>query len=439
MDRNTTGLYDVLGIQKSATPEEIKKAYRRLALRYHPDKNPDSAEQFKNISHAYEVLSDEQKRRVYDRYGELGLQMMGTVASPFFDPEIESMLCTMMTLISFVVALLIIFFAFLTVRIDEITQWSWAVVWIPLWIIDAICCYAAFQHVLKAVNSKDDEDDDDDDEDDTHHNDREQRNSEQLRATRRRVRLFRRLLYLVYWVLLLLFQVFIVLRLDDKVTWSATVIFAPYFALEGIHFISSVINFAVAVMVFTRQVKADEDYKGGRLGMQVLALAFHEFWFFVLRLVLFILVVLRIDGTIQCSWAVVFIPLYLVGVKYALQLMLRYRMYSRLPQPEIAQQGKITVILGAVAFIIIGTLFYALVGLLARRLDGLSYISMSHVFVPVFIVLSLLICCSGCCLPCMLMISSVADLDDPEQQQQLVDPNKRITESGETPASSIHT
>ncbi|KAI7873050.1 hypothetical protein BDF14DRAFT_1751405, partial [Spinellus fusiger] len=47
MDRNTRGLYDTLGIQKSATPEEIKKAYRRLALRYHPDKNPGSTDQVK--------------------------------------------------------------------------------------------------------------------------------------------------------------------------------------------------------------------------------------------------------------------------------------------------------------------------------------------------------------------------------------------------------
>jgi len=67
--------YKVLGIQKGASEEEIKKAYRKMALKYHPDKNKSTGaeEKFKEIAEAYEVLSDKKKRDVYDKYGEEGL------------------------------------------------------------------------------------------------------------------------------------------------------------------------------------------------------------------------------------------------------------------------------------------------------------------------------------------------------------------------------
>lgn len=69
--------YEVLGIPRNATPEQIKKAYRKLARKYHPDVNPDKAEaeeKFKELSEAYEVLMDSQKRQAYDQFGHEGIR-----------------------------------------------------------------------------------------------------------------------------------------------------------------------------------------------------------------------------------------------------------------------------------------------------------------------------------------------------------------------------
>ncbi|WP_280562605.1 MULTISPECIES: molecular chaperone DnaJ [unclassified Chromohalobacter] len=72
--------YEVLGIERGADQKEIKKAYRRLAQKYHPDRNPDddtSAEKFREVSDAYEVLADEEKRAAYDQFGHDGVDGQG--------------------------------------------------------------------------------------------------------------------------------------------------------------------------------------------------------------------------------------------------------------------------------------------------------------------------------------------------------------------------
>src|SRR5690348_14074308 len=68
--------YEILGVTKTATAEEIKKSYRKVAMQYHPDRNPgdkSAEERFKEAAEAYEILSDQDRRAQYDRYGHAGV------------------------------------------------------------------------------------------------------------------------------------------------------------------------------------------------------------------------------------------------------------------------------------------------------------------------------------------------------------------------------
>ena len=79
--------YDVLGVKKGASADEIKKAFRKLAMKYHPDRNPGDKEaeaKFKEVNEAYEVLKDSDKRRRYDQFGHAGVGGSGaTGGNPF--------------------------------------------------------------------------------------------------------------------------------------------------------------------------------------------------------------------------------------------------------------------------------------------------------------------------------------------------------------------
>jgi len=82
----TRDYYEVLSVERSADGDEIKRSYRRLAMKFHPDRNPDDKEaehKFKECAEAYEVLSDDSKRKIYDQYGHEGLRGRGAAGHDF--------------------------------------------------------------------------------------------------------------------------------------------------------------------------------------------------------------------------------------------------------------------------------------------------------------------------------------------------------------------
>ncbi|KAF9141696.1 hypothetical protein BGX30_004285 [Mortierella sp. GBA39] len=433
MDRNTVHLYEALGVPKTATQDEIKKAYRRLALRYHPDKVnvaevPDHETRFRDIAAAYEVLSDPKKRQVYDKYGMMGVQMAGTEIGAQLI-EIESLLCSLFLAASIIFVLAIIFFSFLTVRVDGKVNWNYSVVFIPLWILDATLAFMVISQLLRPVESDDDDDEDHEDNEDgaSRGGSQDERKAQKLKE-KKSAKVRGGLFSLFIVALLTAFQVLIVKRANDTSSISGPAVFAPYFVLEAIMLLSSLLYTFVALKVAGQ---AEVTGKGK------LTIVFSSLWWNVIRIVQAVLIMLRIDDNITCSWGIVFIPLYLVGIKYLLQIVIGYRTFSQMQNLEMKQQGQSLMVAGGVVFVIVGSLSYALIGLLAARLDGHAY-AVSRVLIPVFVVLSILLCCSGCCLPCLLLASTAGEDDDMERdgaQIRLVSPNLRI-ENGNVSSAS---
>ncbi len=93
MSTNKRDYYDVLSVQKNSSKEEIKNAFRKLALQYHPDRNKaaEAEEKFKQISEAYAVLSDDEKRKKYDTYGHVGTEDVFRGSEANFDEIFKDM------------------------------------------------------------------------------------------------------------------------------------------------------------------------------------------------------------------------------------------------------------------------------------------------------------------------------------------------------------
>ncbi|KAJ9065240.1 hypothetical protein DSO57_1021696 [Entomophthora muscae] len=414
--RDTTKLYAVLRLKKDASPEDIKKAYKRLALINHPDKNPANLEVFKEIKHAYEILSDPKKRSIYDRYGEWGVTMSESVGGPLFDPEVESKVGGIFFLSSLMTILFIIFFSFLSQRIDNLIDWRYLLIFIPLWILDLILLAPLVQTLRTTFKERAKSQSQGTQVDDINDPESGENMTSQQFAT-----VFL-IIGIIFFVLLLLisFQVLIVLKIDNVIEISAGVVFIPLFIPEALNFLRLLVQQIIAFKTV-----------GSMSFLEALASLFNNFWLQLLRLAQEILLILKIDHALDdVSWGIIFIPTYLLGVKYFISLVLAWFKLKQMPEGDERTANKALLLLMFSLYFLIGVLGYTFLGLLIKKLEYSDSIKMAVVFIPIFLVLAFLLCCCGCCFPCCCFLAMNTDLGDEVVSQAATawaPPDRQIT------------
>ena len=236
-------LYELLEVNWDATPEEIKKAYRKRALKLHPDKGGDPA-QFNAMKRAYDVLSDENKRATYDAYGLEMLKVMEGQAGP----EVFMMLLlkqrrfrAMILLFAIIfVGFLVLFPVLQSVRWDG-ADWSWAIVFIPVWFVLAIVYSLQLQMILKGPPIPEGE-------------------GEATPLQKRPISIPDLIVYTLLFACAVIFCAFLSARLDSTTTWSWFAVMIPWYLFEIVLCIHRYLGARQAVVEMRAQIKAVREY-----------------------------------------------------------------------------------------------------------------------------------------------------------------------------------
>ncbi|KAL4166875.1 hypothetical protein KRP22_012363 [Phytophthora ramorum] len=435
--------YELMGIESDATPEQIKKAYRRKALQLHPDKRgntPESQEEFTRMKQAYDVLSDPQKREVYDQVGEDGIKLMEDYGN--MSPEEMSTLlfrsmgafgakgkCVLILLVSLLFAFFLLIPIFWCLRADSSISWNWAVVCIPLWIVDGIyyCCLGCMYASSDAGM------------------DPEEKSHEKPP------------LYKLYAflkaLLLLVLQIFLALKLNGDLTWSLAEVLVPYFVYDGLNLLEGLAAGVLGYKMFTKDsegagVTHTEDIKKQRAAL-VLAVA-RKLTLNLARITQGVLLALKVDDNLgDASWWLVFIPVWLYVayfVSFPIRKYFRAKAKANAPKKSPRQQhthdaytresvteeeeeavSKFPLLDAMCTILVICALMSPFFILSARLQDG-SFSSI-YVLLPWLIVVGLVFCFICCAISCVSF--NVPEEGVPEQGEQDSSENVRNTPSAE--------
>jgi len=376
-----TAYYDLLGVAPEATPEELSSAYRKTALKLHPDKGGNE-EQFRTMKAAYDVLKNPQKRGLYDSHGPAIVRAMdGEVLEP------EVMLEVIMTVskkassmvlcaLPFIAVLVLFPAVALALKWDHTISMNWAIVFIPMWVVHIVVLLllVKLRSIMAAPDSP------------LEAGQEEEEDRAEAEEKKAKIRKFFSIAACLMFIVIVQ-EALVVAKLQGILNVSWFVVMLPCVVFELV-LIYMRVSLTVAAMS----------------GSMVTVLAL-PIWWGILRLCTVVLSCAKADGHLSCSWMLCVTPM-IVGAVVKLLLSCKQRTPTppeHLPQhdddePEPPAGNDFPAACCAVT----GWLSMLLLG--AGKLDGSGY-SGFYVFLPFFLVaISMLCCCTclACCGPSMI-------------------------------------
>jgi hypothetical protein len=385
---NKTLYYELLGVTKDATADDIKRAWRKAALRLHPDKNqndPEAESRFKQVKEAYEVLSNPEKKRYYDSDGEEGVKMkealdtmdLNTVLTAFAHStwmfRVAFLSCFTVTFLALLLPIILII-----AKVDNTVNWNWPAVLAPVFIFIsvAMCCSCCI--ILKPPPGED---------------------SGTYKLLERSVPLFVTSCWLSFIAVL---SVWLQGSLDIKFS----VVCIPLYIYEALGLVNMVTSLSRS-----SYEKLREEYKEGFLFQSYLEYVSHLIIVKILRIIQMALVIAKVQSydlsgtSSSVSWWAVGVPIWL-GTGYAtVRMAMRW---SRLrSEPEVNRQEPLRATdddkdtesgdsLQSICFQGLCALpIFIFLILLAARLELQLGGSLAAVFAPIFIAVGC-VCCAGC-------------------------------------------
>lgn len=438
---DNTEYYSLLGIDRRADIDSIKKAYKKASLNLHPDKlaqkgitqTNEHREQFVKIKEAYEVLIDTKRRKLYDELGASGLKLLESpqevnpaeLIKNFQKNKADR--CTIALLFLFLIFSLLVLPVLFSLKCDGLNI-PWTALWTPMWIVDVLLLVSIIAVCfMKKKKSKDSEDstslqedmiDEENDDDDTDG-----------------PSLPEKVINFIVTTSFVLAQIFLVMRLDENIQWNWFAVFAPWFAYEAVS-VLSVLFYGTAFSSIPSPTQYDPSINTDDSGDEYLMRKVtEEMEYFkklilkssdrkqvvvsVLRAWLAIFLAVKANHSVDWNWGLVLLPIW-VYLFFSYIESYNYRQWGNqkiqenmISEEEVSvdplkqvkfQQG--TELVGAsqtsCIFTTLGPLLIAI--LLVCRLEVSTY-STFIIIIPVFIVI-------GCCF-CMVfgVIFCLSNLD----------------------------